>query len=69
MAIQRACRKPYTGNYTPRSSLVGSVIVVLGRATDQDWHMDQELRGWRPRDDSAVLTDVLDEGGNDHADV
>ena len=55
MSIQRACGKPYSGNYAPRSSLVGSVIVVLGRATDQDWDMDQELRGWGPRDDSAVL--------------
>ena len=42
-AIQWACGKPYGGSFTPRRSLIGSVIVVMGRVAEQHWDLDQEL--------------------------
>ena len=67
-AIQWACGKP-NGCFTPRRSLFGSVIVVMGRVAEQHWDLDQELSGLEPWDAVAALNDVLDGDGDDPADV
>ena len=55
-AIRWACGQRYGGYFTPRRALIGAVMTVMGRLAEQHWDLDQELRGWEPRD----LKDVGD---------
>ena len=47
--------------FTPRRTLIGAVMTVMGRLDEEHWDIDQELEGWEPRDAGAALNDVGDD--------
>ena len=53
-AIQWAYGQP-TGFFTPRHTLIGAVMTVMGRLDEEHWDIDQELEGWEPRDAGTAL--------------
>ena len=49
------------GFFTPRRTLIGAVMTVMGRLDEEHWDIDQVLEGWEPRDAGAALNDAGDD--------
>ena len=46
MAIDATVTMPFEGLHTPRTCLLRSVCAVLYRPPDEDWNVEEEMKGW-----------------------
>ena len=60
LPFNRSAGNP-TGFFTPRRTLIGAVMTVMGRLDEEHWDIDQVLEGWEPRDAGAALNDAGDD--------